>query len=274
MYNITEFVGDYENHSMQAELAVVSVGCFLMDEFDSGSFRPDGLPDYQIVYINKGFCHLTLDTEIKIPAGSIILFKPNEPQIYSYHAEDESEVFWFHFTGKKAKKLLSDLGLYSKKTFLLYNGKIIKEAVYYMLKEIKVQHTNYETALAGKLISVLVEVSRNENNNLLFNNTKIDNVIRKIEKNYKSNETNSDYAEYCNMSVSHFISLFKKTTGVSPQQYKIQCKINNAKQILTHTDHSIKSVAYLVGFSDIGYFCKYFKKITGVTPSDYRKNNR
>lgn len=83
--------------------------------------------------------------------------------------------------------------------------------------------------------------------------------------------SNTEYAEECNMSVSHFLSKFRKATGTSPQNYILNLRITNAQNLLSTTDYKIIEISKLVGFADSMYFCKRFKKKTGLSPSDYRQ---
>ncbi len=43
------------------------------------------------------------------------------------------------------------------------------------------------------------------------------------------------------------------------------------KRLLISTDHSIKEIAYISGFSDPTNFFKYFKKFAGSSPEVFRQ---
>ena len=65
--------------------------------------RPTGRLDYQILYIHKGCGHFFIDNEWQtIPAGSIVVYLPSEPQIYTYYAKDTPEIYWIHFSGTQS----------------------------------------------------------------------------------------------------------------------------------------------------------------------------
>ncbi len=40
------------------------------------------------------------------------------------------------------------------------------------------------------------------------------------------------------------------------------------------TDHSLKEIAFDLGFADASYFNRFFKRETGVTPAGYRADIR
>ena len=55
--------------------------------------RATGRSDYQLLYIYKGCGHFLLEGSWRvIPAGSLVLYRPHDPQIYTYYAKDNPEV--------------------------------------------------------------------------------------------------------------------------------------------------------------------------------------
>ena len=91
------------------------------------------------------------------------------------------------------------------------------------------------------------------------------------------------YAEPLNMehlaSLIHldkyyFIKYFKKKTGMTPQQYLIQKRIQEAKALLESVDLPIKEISYMVGYANTTYFVSSFTKLVGISPAQYRSNFR
>jgi AraC family transcriptional regulator len=74
-------------------------------------------------------------------------------------------------------------------------------------------------------------------------------------------------AQACNLSEYHFFRIFKAVMGISPHQYLIRKRIENAHSLLINKAHSVSDVAFLCGFSDVFSFSKAFKKHTGTAPS-------
>lgn len=68
------------------------------------------------------------------------------------------------------------------------------------------------------------------------------------------------------MSRYYFCRLFKQSTGISPHQYVIKCRIEQAKELLLQGQKSIAEVAFQVGFTSQSHFTKHFKRLVGVTP--------
>jgi AraC family transcriptional regulator len=59
---------------------------------------------------------------------------------------------------------------------------------------------------------------------------------------------------------------------VSPHQYLIQVRVNNARSLLSagSGERSLAEVASAVGFSDQSHLTRHFKRIVGVTPKQFR----
>lgn len=71
------------------------------------------------------------------------------------------------------------------------------------------------------------------------------------------------------MSQYYFARLFKQSTGYSPYQYLIKCRIERAQELFIQGQHSIANVALQVGFANQSQFGRHFKRLTGVTPKQF-----
>ena len=80
-----------------------------------------------------------------------------------------------------------------------------------------------------------------------------------------------ELAQLAGMSPHYFCELFKKSTGVSPHQYVMRCRINRAKILLRSPELTVNRVANAIGFVDQGHFAKSFRRIVGVTPTQFRR---
>lgn len=92
-----------------------------------------------------------------------------------------------------------------------------------------------------------------------------------LENDPLQEKTIPEIAEMCNVCESGFRRLFKQYSGYSPNEYRINEKINRAKKMLTAGNMSVEEIAIALGFNDSSYFCKLFKRRTGVTPTEYAK---
>lgn len=93
-----------------------------------------------------------------------------------------------------------------------------------------------------------------------------------IHSHYKDDLTLTQMAEYTNLSISHFGSLFKRYTGESLITYINKVRVEKAKELLRNSKDKIYIIAQEIGFSSQPYFIRVFKNITGVSPNEYRKS--
>lgn len=67
------------------------------------------------------------------------------------------------------------------------------------------------------------------------------------------------------------IRRFKSTTGITPHAYRMNCRIEQAKELL-RKGRDITDTALECGFFDQSHFHRHFKAMTSVTPQEYRVN--
>ncbi len=71
------------------------------------------------------------------------------------------------------------------------------------------------------------------------------------------------------MSPHYFSKLFKQTTGITPHQYVINCRIEKAKYLIRQGKLSLAEIATQVGFTDQSHLHRHFKRLVGITPKTY-----
>lgn len=76
------------------------------------------------------------------------------------------------------------------------------------------------------------------------------------------------------LSPFHFARLFKRSTGVSPHQYVLRCRVERARGLLMRSQSSIAEVATEVGFCDQSHLAAHFKRVYGVSPKAFLQQLR
>ena len=94
-----------------------------------------------------------------------------------------------------------------------------------------------------------------------------------IRKNIGSRLDINLLADKACMSKDHYIRVFKRETGETPNVYITKRKLEKAELSLVTTALPIKSIADSLGYDDYSYFNRIFKKNAGVTPLQYRESH-
>ena len=101
---------------------------------------------------------------------------------------------------------------------------------------------------------------------------RIHQTLAYIRKHLDSHLDIDMLADKACMSKDHYIRVFKRETGETPNVYITKRKLEKAELTLATSDLSIKCIAQMLGYSDYSYFNRVFKQKTGVTPQQYREN--
>ncbi|ROV60597.1 helix-turn-helix domain-containing protein [Vibrio ponticus] len=83
-------------------------------------------------------------------------------------------------------------------------------------------------------------------------------------------QNNKAMAEVCCVSEKTLTRAFKKVLNLTPQQYRLNYKMDVAKREMNINKSTVEQVAFLLGYNDVSNFTRVFKKVVGITPTHYR----
>lgn len=72
------------------------------------------------------------------------------------------------------------------------------------------------------------------------------------------------------LSPHYFATLFKQSTGLTPHQYVMKCRIEKAKQLLQQRELTLVEICHQVGFQSQSHFTRVFRQYLKTTPKAYR----
>ena len=240
--------------------------------------KPNGRNDYQLIYISEGKGYFFFDaskTPTIVQKGNMVLFKPKEPQIYHYHVEDKTEVYWLHFTGYKIEEYLKRYNIpENDKVFFTGVSPDYQWIFNQIIRELQLQRSDYEEFLKVLFRHLMLTINRyaheeNETKSDMIN--EIERAAHYFSEHYSEDISVEDYAQEHHISVNWFIHNFKNIMKVTPMQYILSLRISAAKRYLETTNKSIAQIAQAVGYDNPLYFSRIFKKHTGHSPSEYKK---
>lgn len=94
-----------------------------------------------------------------------------------------------------------------------------------------------------------------------------------IDANLEDDLSLADIASIADLSQYHFARAFRRSAGVTAQQYVMQQRIEKAKGLLANADLPIIEVSLRSGFKNQSHFTTLFRKFTKLTPKTWRDLN-
>ena len=73
------------------------------------------------------------------------------------------------------------------------------------------------------------------------------------------------------MAPASFVRHFHAATGMTPLEYIIKLRLDEAAALLQDPNLSIAEAALQSGFNDSNYFSRLFRKKNNISPRGYRK---
>jgi AraC-like DNA-binding protein len=225
----------------------------------------------------------------------------NEGTQYASYIQSDTEVesLTIHFNARYESEVA--------KVVLLEMEKLIDDPLYINKERVFFEEKLYaHNSTVSSLIYTVRELSKNflENKSslnevlyflleaMLLNNTEIIKEINKIDaakpstriEIYRRLNEAKDYIDSCYneditlddlsnislMSPFHLLRQFKKNYGITPHQYLMNRRLEQAKMSILTTDKPLTDICFIIGFKDMSSYSKLFKRKYGLSPLQYR----
>lgn len=251
--------------------------------------------EFELVYlqeIDKGTFYID-DKTINVRANDLILIKPNIPHYlkvectrpcrfivlkFSFAKTDEQRIS--NISVNDFLSFISDSndtgGFFTISSNYCSNISAIMQQIMHESKSPDGESDFLRSLLTMELFVWLSRSLRIQwESNLATKGHKMQEILESaklfIDKNYNTDISLSDIAEYVYISTSHFARAFKKQYDISPIQYLLGVRIEKAKTLLEETNLKVGDIAASVGFSAQQRFNDIFKKHLGLSPGEYRQ---
>ncbi len=222
---------------------------------------------HRVYYSYEGEAHYT-DSSNSFPLekGHIYLFPVNKPYNITHDADRPFMCLFLHIT-----------------THPLILNPVIdidtmkSPAVFHVVKTLEhiFQHINAYPdidTLLRQLLNCMVSLFDSEVPLCFTDESRLQKVLDHIHSHSSEKLTNGQLANVAGFDRFYFARLFRKSFGVSPQEYIFNHRIIKAESLI-RKNTPIKNVAELVGFQDEKAFSRAFKKARGCPPSRYLKSH-
>lgn len=213
--------------------------------------------------------------------NKIIIFNPNVEVFCKKNDTATSRYYTITIKRKFLNEVAEDMGFDKKILFTNVENPFsnnIRQAILNFKQEID-NHGNSSSMMKDSFsiqiaATILREIQSNFNNRD-FTYTVGDCYVKRaqefIDEFYNSDITIIDICREIHISPYHFIRLFKKKVGMTPHEYLLNLRIDNAKKMIKINEESIMIISKKCGFINNAHFSTTFKRLTGLTPVEYKK---
>lgn len=230
---------------------------------------------YKIHYIHSGKGLFRTEGETyTLGKGQGFLISPEKLAYYKADEEDPWVYSWVAFDGMQMEHYLSRSHLLgSHPVFTTAQDAYIQSCFLEMFKATERPMTN-ELRLLGALysfLSVILDETAVPESAPNATEPYVRQAVDMIRGSYASDLKIGDLADRLTISRKYLAKIFKEATGLSPQQYLLQYRMNRAGELIRNTSLSMGEIACSVGYKDPFLFSRMYKKVTGASPREHRK---
>lgn len=237
------------------------------------------ISEYQIVYITAGEGYFESEKGINrhIKTGTVFLLFPGVLHRYYPKKNTGWTEYYVGVNGKHVDEMIKE-GFLSVEHPIFEIGvheKLVQHYsdIFKLVENGKAGYQQFAASIARHLLGEILFLDRNKtvdsSTDQLIQSIKI-YVVEKIAEKIDWYEV----ARQHSVSYSKLRKEFKAYVDMSPGQYQLQLRINQAKLMLSQTMVPIKLIATSLGFQNEYYFNTIFKKKTGMAPGAYRNSSR
>ena len=235
------------------------------------------LSEYQLVYITEGEGILeTRHQKQVIKPGTMVLIYPGVWHRYKPKPSKGWVEIYIGLNGEVIERLMSHPLLTKSPAITCGLHETILDSYSRIFDLVNGEKPGYQLEASGYVVQIIANLIAKVKN-LGFENKPtqpaIENIRFLIHQNADQKIDFKELAASQNIGYSHFRKLFKKYTGVSPVNYHIKLKLLKAKELLLHSDKTMKEIAFETGFFSESYFSRTYKEKMGQLPSSLRKLN-
>jgi len=232
---------------------------------------------YVIGFIEKGRRHLScMNRDYEIHPGDLMLFNPHLNHSCQQLGEERLDYRCLNIPVDIMNKTVREIYNIEAGMNPVFTSAVIPESTeVLMLRELHekiiektMEFEKEETYyfLLAQLLSKYASVSENLEQK---EQEGIELACGYMESHYGEEITLDLLSEVSGKNKYALLRNFTKIKGITPYQYLLTTRVNQAKKRLEQGEEPIE-IAYETGFTDQSHFTNTFKKLIGVTPGQYR----
>lgn len=258
-----------------------------LDECGLDSYEKDQHHQYiafqnlLIHYIHSGSgVFITNGTRHHLKAGQGFIIREGAHVHYAGDPDDPWTTYWIGLSGTKLDSVLSNTYLATQDTldFQPEMGTIqmMKDICNFAITPDSKAYSDYW--YQGKTHELIYYLNEDFSKSYLQEDSDYrypaDVAHDYLVKNYMTNISIQELANFIGISRSHLFRLFQERYDTSPKKFLQNYRMSVAGNLLQGSDLSISEVAERVGYEDPFQFSKLFSKFHQLSPTDFRHHYR
>lgn len=242
--------------------------------------REKGIGQYVLIYCVDGSGFYVVDGKRhEVKKNQYFILPIGKPHEYGSTEGHFWTVYWLHFCGKAAHVFAE--GAATPQTINVTMQSRISERIN-IFDEIlttlhfgdSIEDLRYASSLLSHFLASMRYLGQFRRAKAGAEKDIVEQAIHYMRENIENRITLAEVLRYVGYSQSHFSTVFKKKTGMSPLSYFNRLKVEHACKLLKTTDLKVNMICYKVGIEDPLYFSRLFSKVMGMSPTDYRLKER
>lgn len=238
--------------------------------------RPQGTNDWLFMYFYEPVKIKVGGIVKDFPAGSLMIWEEKDGHYYGNH-EKLWKHSWLHCKGNEVGQMLHEQAIVPGHPIFINNPSALENYLMIIFTEISCYKNPDRKILINLFENFLKEIKRSsgtDKKELRQIPLRMQRIKNYIDANPYLRIRLGKLAEMACLSIPHFSAEFKKTFGVSPGEYAISVKMQNARYLLLDQNLSISEIAEEVGFKNLFQFSKSFKNRFGKSPKAFRNSQK
>lgn len=242
--------------------------------------REEGVNQYVLIYCVDGSGFYVVDGKrYEVGRNQYFILPIGKPHEYGATEGHHWTIYWVHFRGKAAHVFAE--GAATPQSINVTMQSRISERINIFEEILTTLHLGdgiedlrYASSLLAHFLASMRYLEQFRRAKTEEERDIVEQAIHYMRENIEQHITMDEVLRYVGYSQSHFSTVFKKKTGVSPITYVNRLKIEHACRLLRTTDMKVNQICYKVGIEDALYFSRLFSKIMNMSPTDYRLRER
>lgn len=236
-----------------------------------------GIGLYDLIVVEAGLLYIGEESvQWEVGPGQMLLLHPDRYHYAVRPCEEETRFYWLHFRTAPAAEPADSPG----------HGYAIRLPQYWSLPSPSHTYQQFDRLLQlaterrsrafwqeqSIFLELLKQLDEAQSEHTSSRSLAVAEMVETyLKQNYQSNISSRELSQGLHFHYNYLTRCMKEIYGVSPLDYLMQIRLEQAKLLLIKTDWSIARIAEHVGFEYAPYFTRCFTDRNGVAPLRFRR---